>query len=58
MNELVITNYKNSIISAIYKEKEMIQVFASYKKSATCIGNIYVGKIENIVKNNICKYFT
>ena len=28
MNELVITNYKNSIISAVYEDKKMIQVSA------------------------------
>ena len=28
MNELVITNYKNSLISAVYEDKNMIQVTA------------------------------
>ena len=51
MNELVITNYKNSIISAIYKDKQMVQVSACRKKSTMYIGNIYVARIENIVKN-------
>ena len=51
MNELVITNYKNSIISAVYEDKTMIQVSACKKKQAACVGNIYVGRIDNIVKN-------
>ncbi len=51
MNELVITNYKNSIISAVYEDKQMIQVSACRKKATVCIGNIYVGRIDNIVKN-------
>lgn len=51
MNELVITNYKNSIISAVYQDKEMIQVSACRKKATACIGNIYVGRVDNIVKN-------
>ena len=51
MNELVITNYKNSIISAVYKDKKMIQVSACRKKNAACVGNIYVGRVDNIVKN-------
>lgn len=51
MNELVITNYKNSIISAVYEDKKMIQVSACCKKATICIGNIYVGRIDNIVKN-------
>ena len=51
MSELVITNYKNSIISAVYDNKEMVQVTACRKKTTAGIGNIYVGRIDNIVKN-------
>lgn len=51
MNELVITNYKNSIISAVYEDKHMIQVSACRKKLTACVGNIYVGRVDNIVKN-------
>jgi len=51
MNELVITNYKNSIISAVYEDKIMTQVSACRKKQGICVGNIYVGRVDNIVKN-------
>lgn len=51
MNELVITNYKNSIISAVYEDKKMIQVSACRKKQSAGVGNIYVGRIDNIIKN-------
>lgn len=51
MNELVITNYKNSIISAVYEDKIMTQVSADRKKQAVHVGNIYVGRIDNILKN-------
>lgn len=51
MNELVITNYKNSIISAVYEDKQMVQVSACKKKQTACVGNIYVGRVDNIVKN-------
>lgn len=51
MNELVITNYKNSIISAVYEDKKMIQVSAFRKSKPSCVGNIYVGRVDNIVKN-------
>jgi len=51
MNELVITNYKNSIISAVYEDKKMVQVSACRKKKTACVGNIYVGRVDNIVKN-------
>ena len=51
MNELVITNYKNSMISAVYEDKVMTQVSAERKKQTARVGNIYVGRIDNIVKN-------
>ena len=51
MNELIITNYKNSIISAVYEDKSMVQVSACHKKQSFCVGNIYVGRVDNIVKN-------
>lgn len=51
MNELVITNYKNSIISAVYENKTMVQVSACRKKQTAYVGNIYVGRVDNIVKN-------
>jgi len=51
MNELVITNYKNSIISAVYEDKHMVQVSACRKKQTAGVGNIYVGRIDNIIKN-------
>lgn len=50
MNELIITNYKNSTICAVYENKSMVQVTASRKKESY-IGNIYIGRIDNIVKN-------
>ena len=45
MNELVITNYKNSMISAVYEDKIMTQVSAERKKQTARVGNIYVGRI-------------
>ena len=51
MNELVITNYKNSIISAVYEDKHMVQVSACRKKQTAGVGNIYIGRVDNIVKN-------
>lgn len=51
MNELIITNYKNSIISAVFDNKQMIQVLACRKKQPACVGNIYIGRVDNIVKN-------
>lgn len=50
MKELVITNYKNGILCAVYENKVMIQAGVSGKKE-TLLGNIYVGRIDNIVAN-------
>ncbi len=50
MSELVITNYRNSTICAVYENKVMVQAAAARKKDAH-LGNIYVGRVDNIVKN-------
>ena len=41
MNELVITNYKNSMISAVFEDKKMCHVTA-VQKGESLLGNIYV----------------
>lgn len=39
------------IISSLLEEKEMIQVHIENEEEKSQIGNIYVGKVKNIVKN-------
>ncbi|MCR5823263.1 MAG: ribonuclease E/G [Lachnospiraceae bacterium] len=51
MNELVITNYNGKRISAIYNEGRMTNVSVIPPKTDFEIGNIYVGRVDNIVKN-------
>lgn len=51
MNELVITGYQNHNISAFFEDGRMTQVYAFQEKKSAEIGNIYVGRIDNIVKN-------
>ncbi len=51
MNELVITGYKGNGISALYENGKMKQVSAFWPQQFSEIGNIYVGRIDNIVKN-------
>lgn len=51
MNELVITGYKGNGISALYENGKMKQVSAFRPQQFSEIGNIYVGRIDNIVKN-------
>ncbi len=50
MKELVITDYKDGMLYAVYEDKMMIQA-AVYGRKETLLGNIYVGRIENIVTN-------
>lgn len=48
--KLIITNYQNRLITALYENKDLIQVnFEEEEKQL--LGNIYIGKVQNIVKN-------
>ncbi len=51
MNELVITNYNGKRISAIYNDDRMTNISVIPPKTDFEIGNIYVGRVDNIVKN-------
>lgn len=50
-HKLIITKQKNRIISALYDQKDMIQVNVDDITKVSILGNIYVGKVKNIVKN-------
>lgn len=49
--KLIVTKRQDKIISALYNEKDMIQVNVDDIKNISILGNIYVGKVINIVKN-------
>ena len=51
MNRLVITRYNNSIVSALFEGMDMVQVNLNPPFSEGILGNIYLGKVKNIVKN-------
>jgi len=51
MNKLIITKQDNQIISAIYEGSDMVQVNIDHRESISILGNIYIGKVKNIVKN-------
>lgn len=51
MNELVITGYQKNNISAFFEDSKMTQVYAFQEEGRSQIGNIYVGRVDNIVKN-------
>lgn len=49
MNKLVITDYENQILEAFYTDGKLMDLMLFDRQSI--LGNIYVGKVENIVKN-------
>lgn len=51
MFSLVITDYNNKIMSAVYENGKMVEVSLEDEKSSSVIGNIYVGRVETVVKN-------
>jgi ribonuclease G len=50
-NKLIITKLENKIISAIYEDSDMLQVNMDHVEKQSIFGNIYLGKVKNIVKN-------
>lgn len=50
-NKLVITKKDNVIISASFEGKDMVQVSLNTSEEDGILGNIYLGKVKNIVKN-------
>lgn len=51
MNQLVITHFKEKLVSCFFEDSELVQVNCEDTDSESILGNIYVGKIKNIVKN-------
>ncbi|MBE5960946.1 MAG: ribonuclease E/G [Lachnospiraceae bacterium] len=50
-NKLVITKEDFGIVSSVFDGNNMIQVHVEKEEKATLLGNIYIGKVKNIVKN-------
>jgi ribonuclease G len=50
-NKLIITKQDNRILTSIYEGNEMVQVNIDYADRKSILGNIYIGKVKNIVKN-------
>lgn len=51
MFQLVITEYKGRMLSAVYEDSKMAEVSLENGSSSSVIGNIYVGRVMNVVKN-------
>lgn len=49
--KLIILNENNKIISSLYDGKNMIEVNIEDTKKRSILGNIYIGKVKNIVTN-------
>ncbi len=50
-NKLIITKQDNTILSAFFEGTDMVQVSINTTEEASILGNIYLGKVKNIVKN-------
>lgn len=50
-NKLIITKLNQTIVSALYSDGNMLQVNVDPVEELSLLGNIYVGKVKNIVKN-------
>ena len=50
-HKLIITKLDNHIVSAVFSENEMLQVNLDKTDKQSILGNIYIGKVKNIVKN-------
>ena len=49
--KIIITKYKNSILSCMYDGKRILQINLDPFEGQHIFGNVYVGKVKNIVKN-------
>ncbi len=49
--KLVITKQEDKIISAFFEGRDMVQVSVNAAQEEGILGNIYLGKVKNIVKN-------
>lgn len=50
-NRLVITKKDNRILSCFFEGRNMVQVSINTCDNSSILGNIYLGKVKNIVKN-------
>lgn len=46
-----ITYYRGFLITALYEDEKLVEVFADDPKSKDLLDRIYVGKVKNVVKN-------
>lgn len=49
MSKLIITHYKNQILTALFEGKKMVEASCVREGASAFVGNIYIGRVENIV---------
>lgn len=49
--KVLIFKRKNQIITALMHDKRLVQVHVGEQETKSLIGNIYIGRVQNIVKN-------
>lgn len=55
MDKIIITDYKDNIVFLKYENDDLVSIETVELDNTSNVGNIYVGKIKNIVKNiNAC----
>lgn len=50
-NKLIITKMDHNIVSAFFEDRDMVQVSLNTVEESSILGNIYLGKVKNIVRN-------
>ena len=48
---LVIVRWKDQILSPLFSERELLELHCDKIEEESILGNIYIGKVQNIVKN-------
>lgn len=51
MYQLLITKRNGRVVSSLFQEQRLVQVQVEPLEEETIVGNIYVGKVQNIVRN-------
>ena len=51
LSKLIITRWKDSVITLLQSGKEVVQIDIEPEENKPVLGNIYIGKVNNIVKN-------
>lgn len=51
MNKLIVTRWNQGVLTALQSEEGIIQLNLDPAPDSSVLGNIYIGKVKNIVKN-------